>query len=101
MFWVKEHATSFGELLVAGCDSDILGKSYEDSEFSFKISSAFYGGKEVDEKTFLVLAKKCSILNIIGDDIVALAIKHKLIDPKNVRKIAGVSHAQSIAISEN
>ena len=97
MFYVKVHEAS-GEVLVAGCDREILGSVLTEGDLEVRVNERFYGGEESDEENFLRRIEDATIVNIMGNRIVELAIKKNLVSEKNVRKIGGVKHAQIVWI---
>lgn len=87
-----------GQLVLAACDKDALGKDFEEGELAISVSTSFYGQELVDEEEFVDLALRCSTLNIVGNDVVACAIRNGLVDEIGVKKIAGIPYAMSFVI---
>ena len=94
MFWCKTYSAK-GQLVVAICDKDLLGKKIG-NEFKITVKEDFYRGELVDEKKALELMEKASICNIIGKKIIDLALKNKFITKENIIFIGDVPHAQFI-----
>ncbi|AXR76470.1 DUF424 domain-containing protein [Natrarchaeobaculum sulfurireducens] len=90
---VNERETEQG-LLVAVCDSDVLGETFEDGEFSLTVTEAFYGGDEVDEGTVIDSLVRADVANIVGTRAVALAIEEGIVDEANVLEVGETRHAQ-------
>ena len=42
-----------GEVLLAACDEDILGESFEEGDLQLKVHSSFYDGFKIDENVYL------------------------------------------------
>jgi hypothetical protein len=97
MFSVKVHNHD-GEVLVACCDRDILGKRLSSDDLEISVSPSFYGGKEASAEEAIELLKNASIANIIGDKIVRLALENGLIDQSGVRTVCGTKHAQLVVM---
>ncbi len=90
----KIHKTFDGRNVLAVCDSDLLGKKFEEKDLQIDLNSAFYKGEEKSEKEILELFKKASTINLVGKKSVELGIKAGIIDKEKVIKIKGVPHAQ-------
>ncbi len=83
--------------LLAVCDADILGKSFSSGELQIEAGD-FYKGDKCDAKKAVELAKKSTIINATGNEIVRLLIKNRLADRGSALEIGGVLHAQVVAI---
>ncbi len=90
---VNERETEQG-LLVAVCDSDVLGETFEEGEFSLTVTEEFYGGDEVDEGVVVDSLSRADIANIVGTRAVALAIEEGIVDEANVLEVGETRHAQ-------
>tara|TARA_Y100000310_G_C20589928_1_gene767453 strand:+ start:236 stop:532 length:297 start_codon:yes stop_codon:yes gene_type:complete len=93
---VKAHKTEDGRLLLAVCDSDIIGKKFEEGKKQLDLSSDFYKGEEKSDKETTDLMRNAYIINIVGKNAVTLAINENLISGDNVEEINGIPYAQSI-----
>lgn len=80
------------------CDKELLGRKLEDDRFSLKVNEHFYGGVIIDEKTAIKIMTKVSIGNVIGTDIVEIAIKNGFITEENLILIDGIPHAQFVKL---
>ena len=87
-----------GEILVAVCDSDIVGKTFKEGELKIEVKEGFYGDSEFGEEEVKSALKKATIANITGKKAVNLAIKIGIIDKKNVLKIGDCLHAQMVVM---
>jgi hypothetical protein len=83
------------EVLLAACDSELMGKSFEDGELRLKVSS-FYDGVEVDREGFLNGLRFATIANFVGERVVGIAIEEGFVDRERVIRIQGVPHAQMV-----
>lgn len=95
--WINVQAVMQGskeELLVAACDSALLGKKINECKVEFTVSKHFYGGELVDIEKMLKVLKMATIANIVGDECVNAALSAGLIDESIVKKIKNVPHAQ-------
>ena len=84
-------------LVVAVCDSDLIGKKFEEDDRILEINENFYGGKEVSsnelEREMADLSREDATFNIAGRESVETALKCGLISKEGVRKISGIPFA--------
>lgn len=90
---VNERETEEG-LLVAVCDSDVLGETFETGDISLTVTEDFYGGDEVDERSVVDSLARATVANIVGARSVALAIEEGFVDEANVLEVGATRHAQ-------
>lgn len=80
--------------VVAICDSDLLGKYFEEDKFQLNLKESFYGGDEKNEEEALEIIrnqkKEDSTFNIVGQKSIHTAIKSGIITTDMVKKIQGV-----------
>ncbi len=89
-----------GELLVAVCDSEIVGRTFRDEERGLKleIKESFYGKEEVDADNVREMLKKATIANISGERAVRLAVEEGIVDENRVLVIGECPHAQMVVL---
>jgi len=92
MFYYKLHKTDFGTM-IAICDKELLGKTLKNNELDFFVNPRFYGEKEIDEK-ILELIRGVNDGNVVGNKIVELLLKNKVISKTSIIKINKIKHAQ-------
>ena len=85
------------DVVLAVCDDSIIDKNFEFKGQKIEIKGSFYGQKKANEKEILQKAKKSTIINAMGDNIVSLLVENDIVDEKNVLDV-GVKHAQVIKI---
>ena len=93
--FVKIH-NSYRDV-VAICDSDLVGKVFEEGEFQLDVKENFFRGEEVDEEKVIKILRDMAVedstFNIIGEKSTNTAIKAGLITKEGVKKIQGVPFA--------
>jgi len=94
MFWCKTYSVK-GEFLVAICDEPLIGKQIG-KKLKIIVSKDFYKGELVDEEKVLDFMGKSTICNLLGKEIVKIALEKKFITKENIMFIDGVPHAQFI-----
>jgi len=87
---VKKHFDKNG-LLIAVCDSDLLGKKFEEGKLQLDLTSDFYKGQEMDELRVQELMKSARVGNIVGKKSTTLAKKLGLIE--KTKTIADIPYA--------
>ncbi|MBS3076401.1 DUF424 family protein [Candidatus Pacearchaeota archaeon] len=87
--------------IVAICDSEILGKKFEEGNLQLDAKESFYKGelKNEEETSQIIqsMAKEDATFNIIGKKSTALAIKENIISKENVKTINGMPYALILA----
>jgi len=89
----KKHEIEYKTIL-AVCDKEHLGKTFEEGAICFTASVKFYGGEEVTEAELIQLFKEADSINLFGNKCVGIAIKEGLTSEKGALKIKGIKHAQ-------
>ncbi len=100
-FYLKVHEVIYHgikEYLVAVCDEEILGKTFEGKKFKIFVNPRFYKGKIATEEEVLEELSKATIANLVGERIVKLAVEKEFVGKENVIKIKGVPHAQFLVL---
>ncbi len=86
--------------VVAVCDSDILGKKFEDNKMQIEINKEFYGGDEMQNDKVLELLKEKNqedaCFNFVGKQSIKLAIQAGIVDKDRVIIIQNIPHAMSL-----
>ena len=80
--------------VVAICDSELLGKCFEEDIFQLDIKESFYkGDKKTEQEVIQIIIDMKSedaTFNIVGERAVNAAIKAGLISEDSVRTIQGI-----------
>ena len=83
--------------IVAICDSELLGKYFEEEKFQLNIKENFYKGEEVSEekatKILSNMGKEDATFNIVGEKSVSCALKAEIINKQGIKKIQGIPYA--------
>ena len=93
--FVKVHKSY--RSVVAVCDSDLVGKTFEEGKFQLEVKESFFKGEEVQKDRAIFLMKKMLVedatFNIVGEDSINAAIKAEIISEDSVGEIAGIPFA--------
>ncbi|WP_456329040.1 DUF424 domain-containing protein [Archaeoglobus sp.] len=87
-----------GEVLVAVCDSDIVGRTFREGDLKLEVKESFYGEEEVGEEEVKRALRNATIANITGNKAVNLAVRIGIIDKNRILYIEGCPHAQMVVI---
>ncbi len=87
-----------GEILVAVCDEDIVGKTFREKGLKIEVKEEFYGKESYDAEDVKKALRQATIANITGKNAVKLAISIGIIDESRVLKIGECWHAQMVVM---
>ncbi|MFA5357306.1 MAG: DUF424 family protein [archaeon] len=80
--------------ILAVCDKEHIGKTFESGKITFTASAKFYGGKEISAEEFEEMLKEADSANLFGNKCVEIAQKKGLITESGVILISGIKHSQ-------
>lgn len=83
-------------VLLAICDSEILGKTLREGKIVFCVKEEFYKGAKVTMEEAVEMIKNSTIVNMVGKNIVKKAVEKGYVHPEAILNIEGVPHAQII-----
>ncbi|ADT85156.1 MULTISPECIES: DUF424 domain-containing protein [Thermococcus] len=83
-----------GEVLLAACDEELMGKTFREGELKLEVKERFYKGELRDVEDLEKLLEEATIANLVGERCVGKAIELGYIDKDRVLYIQGVPHAQ-------
>lgn len=84
-------------MLVIVCDSELIGREFEEGDLKLRVKRSFYEGEEVSAEECLDALKEATIANMVGS-IVKHAVKAGLVHPSNIIRIQNVPHAQMVRL---
>ncbi len=93
---VKKHVNE-GKLILAICDSNILGKKFSENNIQLDLTSSFYKGEEINDEKLKELCKMAFSINAVGKKSVSFLKKQRLVS--KTTKVNGIPHAQVFTIS--
>jgi hypothetical protein len=83
-----------GEIMVAACDEELLGKNFEEGELQLQVHTSFYDGHRVDEQGFVQHLGNSTIANLVGENVIKCAIAAGLTTKDCIIRIQGIPHVQ-------
>ena len=95
MIVIKIHKTYRD--VIAICDSNLIGKKFEENNLQLDIKESFYKGEEKTKQEVIQimqdLSREDSTFNIVGEESVNCALEAGIISKEGVKKIQGVPFA--------
>ena len=73
------------------CDLNLIGKEINQGDFNISISKDYFYSEEITEEDAIKVLKSSSIINLVGKDIVDLALSLNLAKKNSVKTIENVS----------
>ena len=98
MTYILKIHESENKQLVAICDSELLGKVFEQNNFILDIDEDFFGGDKVGEKTILDSINSAHTINASGNKIVEFLLSKNIIKTSQVKTIDGVKYVVILKI---
>ena len=87
---------SYREIVVI-CDSDLIGRKFEDGKFQLDLKGEFFKGEETsEEKTIEIMqdmSKEDATFNIVGQKSINTALKAGIISQTGIKKIQDIPFA--------
>ena len=87
-----------GNVMLAICDCEILGKTLREGKIVFHVKEEFYNGGRVSVEEAMDMVANSTIVNMVGKCCVEKAIKRGYVHPQAVLNIEGVPHAQIVKL---
>ena len=94
---MKYYVKSY-ESFIAVCDSEILGKKFEEGEEVLDVTESFFKGDLIEEMDMKELLQEEYNFILVGNEIVKIAIGLGLVEKDSVKEVEGVKHAQVYCI---
>ncbi len=98
MHFIKIHRSYRN--VIAICDSDIIGKRFEEGKRQLDVRENFFNGEETTSEEILKRIKRQmvedSTFNIVGQESVKLAVQAGLISKEHIAKIQGTPFALTL-----
>lgn len=95
--FIKIHKSHNIRPVIAICDSNILGKKFEEGLRQLDIRENFYKGEEKNKEEIIKMIKRQNIedasFNIVGEESIKTAIEAELINKDRVHKLKGIPYA--------
>ena len=77
-------------LMISVCDADLVGKTLTQGEIVISLSRDYFQEEVIEKEKAAYLLNKCSVANLVGERIVAMAISMGLAREVSVKRICGI-----------
>jgi hypothetical protein len=94
---VSERETSEG-LLVAACDSTVLGETFQEGDVSLTVTEEFYGGDALEAEAAVAAIRRADVANLVGTQTVEAAVDAGVVDEETVLAVEDTLHAQLLQL---
>lgn len=85
-------------VVLAICDSDVLGKTLREGKIVFHVKEEFYNGGRLTIEEAIDMIENSTIVNMVGKNCVEKAIAKGYVHPEAVLNIEGIPHAQIVKL---
>ena len=85
-------------VLLAICDSELLGRTLRQGKIVFHVKNEFYNGGKLALEEAVRMIENSTIVNMVGKNCVGKAIEKGYVHPDAVLDIEGVPHAQIVIL---
>lgn len=72
------------------CDSSLVGRVLVEGDLTMNITPSYFAERVVDEQEAEQLLKNASIINMVGEETIALSVKIGVGSSKGMKKINGI-----------
>jgi len=96
MILAKYHSSG-DSALVAVCDSNLVGKKFEEGDFQIDLTGGYFKGEKVSDDELVDMLTGASNATFVGKESVEIGKKLKMIGD-NVKVIDGVPVAHCVVV---
>jgi len=86
--------------IIAICDSELLGKKFEEEKMQLDLTGEFFNGEDLSEEQVLAIIEdektEDATFNIVGEKAIELALKAGIIKKEGIIRIQGVPIALTL-----
>ena len=87
-----------GTVVLAACDKELLGQTFEEGELHIHVHEWFYGGEIITLEQLAVKLKNCNVANLVGERVIGKAKELGLVTDEHIIIIQGTPHAQLFSL---
>ena len=97
-FFIKLHKSY--RSIIAICDSDIVGKKFEEGKMQLDVRETFYKDREIEKEDLILLMqrqqKEDASFNIVGKESVKAALEAGIISEDSIGKVQDIPFALTL-----
>jgi len=87
-----------GTFLLAACDKELLGQTFEEGELHLHVHEGYYGGEIITIDQLEEKLKNCNVANLVGERVIGKAKELGYITDEHILRIQGTPHAQCFSL---
>ena len=95
--FVKIHRNE-REVILAACDEDLIGRTFREEGKRLDVNELFYKGEAIGRDGLGERMKSGTIMNLVGEETVAIAIEEGFASEDSVIEIDGIKHVQVVLL---
>ena len=92
---ITTHSSGTRKILIV-CDSDLIGKKFEEGNKQLDLTSEFYQGEEMSEEQLTPIIKTAYSIQFVGEESVALAVKLGIVEEEKIIKIQNIPIVETL-----
>lgn len=96
---IKLHKND-AKIVAAVCDSELLGKKFEEGTRQLDMTSDFFRGEDKPDIEVGDMVRNSDCVNLVGKNAIRLGLDEGVIEQGQVKTIAGIPYAQAEVIKE-
>ena len=93
--YLKAHRSG-GEVLIAVCDCNLIGKRFAEGHLQLEVCADFFGGEKATAEDLEDALFMATIANLVGERSVGHAVRLGYVERENVLMIKGIPCAQMV-----
>jgi hypothetical protein len=93
--FVKIHRSD-SDTILAACDEELVGRTFRGEGTRLDVSEIFYKGESIDREALVERMKSASVMNLVGEEVVTIAIEEGYATADSIIEIDGVKHVQVV-----
>jgi uncharacterized protein len=97
---VQKHIAPDRRIILAVCDTELLGKVIEEKGRQLDLAGSFYRGEPLGKDAVISLMQRAYIINCVGEESVNCALEAKFTSSENVCRISGVPYTQAVIVRD-
>jgi len=90
----SQGAGEEGNVFVNVCEAELLGRRFRENGLLLDVNEEFYHGDPMELDAALSLVNQATVMSLVGNTLVAEAVKKGVVHKDSTLKVAGVSFAQ-------
>lgn len=90
---LKVHDNPNGTV-VAACDRELIGETFEEDAVTLTIDESFYAGEDADIDRIKHELHRATTTNFVGETLITALVADGIVDESEIHYVDGVPHVQ-------